>query len=365
MSKLNISRHYILTKKYFTIDTDDLPVTVTDENIVNNITVALNYNMLDQMFRLVFEKIKESKFKKLDRSESLKKIRKIVSDYVKDEENWKNFRVVHDIYKANGVKKVRDGIVSDIRKYLLDDSCRKEEIKEYTTRVENYILTVIDNKKAINSFFEGSEFVLKDGVLYYNDKPLKENKLVRHVIESLRTGVPSNNYINFLKKVTQNPRDDIREELFDFLENGKFPIHEDGDFSAYKYVKEDWKDAYTGTVDHTIGSKPRLDWSEVDTNRHNTCSKGLHFCAYEYLSQYNASRRIVEVKINPADVAAIPTDYNNTKGRCVGYEVIKELERKEDIFKGSGKLTVKEEFDEVEEDLSDDDYDCDDDCDDE
>jgi hypothetical protein len=30
------------------------------------------------------------------------------------------------------------------------------------------------------------------------------------------------------------------------------------------------------------------------------------------------------VKINPADVVAIPTDYNNQKGRCCRYEVVDE-----------------------------------------
>jgi len=33
----------------------------------------------------------------------------------------------------------------------------------------------------------------------------------------------------------------------------------------------------------------------------------------------------VIVKINPADVVAIPSDYKNTKGRCCRYEVVAEM----------------------------------------
>jgi hypothetical protein len=38
------------------------------------------------------------------------------------------------------------------------------------------------------------------------------------------------------------------------------------------------------------------------------------------------SNRVVIVKINPADVVSIPSDYKNTKGRCCRYEVIAEFE---------------------------------------
>jgi hypothetical protein len=39
--------------------------------------------------------------------------------------------------------------------------------------------------------------------------------------------------------------------------------------------------------------------------------------------------RIMIVKINPADVVSIPSDYNDTKGRACRYEVIGELNKEE------------------------------------
>ena len=36
--------------------------------------------------------------------------------------------------------------------------------------------------------------------------------------------------------------------------------------------------------------------------------------------------RLLAVKINPRDVVAIPTDYNNSKGRACQYHILKELD---------------------------------------
>ena len=50
--------------------------------------------------------------------------------------------------------------------------------------------------------------------------------------------------------------------------------------------------------------------------------------SYSYLGSFNAgaNARVIIVKINPTDVTSIPTDYNNTKGRCCRFEVIGEVE---------------------------------------
>jgi hypothetical protein len=66
--------------------------------------------------------------------------------------------------------------------------------------------------------------------------------------------------------------------------------------------------------------------NQVDEDKDRTCSKGLHFCSIKYLphfSDHNGGHTMM-VKINPADVVAIPADYNNTKGRCSRYEVVNE-----------------------------------------
>jgi len=64
--------------------------------------------------------------------------------------------------------------------------------------------------------------------------------------------------------------------------------------------------------------------NEVNDDKNQTCSAGLHFCSQDYLNHFGGSR-IMILKINPRDVVSIPTDYKNSKGRCCRYEVIGEL----------------------------------------
>jgi hypothetical protein len=59
-------------------------------------------------------------------------------------------------------------------------------------------------------------------------------------------------------------------------------------------------------------------------SKNNTCSTGLHFCSEGYLNSFGGERTVI-VKINPADVVSIPSDYNDAKGRACRYEVIGEL----------------------------------------
>lgn len=131
----------------------------------------------------------------------------------------------------------------------------------------------------------------------------------------------------FVEKVMLNPLESARNELFEFLEKGQMPITDDGDFLAYRKVDSDYRSFHAnpdGSRNYNrIGDV--VEDKNCDTDRNRTCSKGLHFCSYGYLNQYyGGSGRVMIVKINPADVRAIPTDYNLSKGRCVRYEVVAE-----------------------------------------
>jgi hypothetical protein len=87
-------------------------------------------------------------------------------------------------------------------------------------------------------------------------------------------------------------------------------------------------------MDNSVGTIVEMERHEVDDNKDQTCSTGLHFCGMSYLPHFGGGdSRTVIVKINPADVVSIPTDYNNAKGRACRYEVIGELNvNPEDAF---------------------------------
>lgn len=146
------------------------------------------------------------------------------------------------------------------------------------------------------------------------------------------------NVNNELPKETRNTIKDIRGELYEWLKSGKTPITNDGCFLAYKYVNKDFMDCHTQTMDNSPGNVVRMKQAEVDPDRHNLCSTGLHFCSRSYLPSYDRGYRVVIVKVNPRHVFAIPTDHNFQKGRASEYYVVGELKgdwTKMDAFKDS------------------------------
>jgi hypothetical protein len=150
--------------------------------------------------------------------------------------------------------------------------------------------------------------------------------LVDRMLEMVALGLPLGGMIRFMENLYMNPADFARDELYLWLENSDLPITEDGHFLAYKYVRSDFKDSYSGTFDNSPGQMVQLTGRHaVDPVRDNTCSYGLHFCSKSYLPSYSSGPVIVLLKINPADVVSIPSDYSNAKGRTWRYEVLRQV----------------------------------------
>ncbi|KAI9549450.1 hypothetical protein GHT06_001850 [Daphnia sinensis] len=86
-------------------------------------------------------------------------------------------------------------------------------------------------------------------------------------------------------------------------------------FLGIQKVRDNYMDCHTGTMDNSVGKIVEMDRNLVNDNKDQTCSAGLHFCSESYLNCFGGER-IVIVKINPADVVSIPSDYNDAKGRA-------------------------------------------------
>lgn len=129
----------------------------------------------------------------------------------------------------------------------------------------------------------------------------------------------------FLENMMQNPSYRAVAELYKFLGSGGFKITSDGCFLAYKKIRKDYSDCHSGKVFNHVGTTVSIPRNQVDDDRSNTCSVGLHFCSFPYLKNFDGER-LVLVKINPKDVVSIPNDYGNTKGRTCAYEVVEELD---------------------------------------
>jgi hypothetical protein len=216
----------------------------------------------------------------------------------------------------------------------------------------------------------GSNFAVKisDGmgsiILNDSEYPLAD-AITNRILKMNTDGFDVFPLVNFLENLYKNPSKTAIDELFLFLDACELPITSDGCFIAYKIVRNDYLDIYSGKMSNAVGNTVEMPRFEVDDRRENTCSKGLHFCSKEYLTAYGSSNRdtdrCVLVKINPADVVSIPSDYNNAKGRTAKYVVVGEVQDAEwrDILAQrdyTSSSVVDEDGDDFEYDL-DEDYD--------
>lgn len=206
---------------------------------------------------------------------------------------------------------------------------------------------IADAAQTINNFGQGQVYV-QDGVVYHDGKQL-DNSLTRRIMSMVRDGFDVNPMIKFLENLMMNPSGRAVQELYRFLEHNNLPITDDGFFLAYKNVKDDYTDKYSGTFDNSVGAVCQMPRNEVMDDPNQTCSAGLHFCSIEYLNEmWGHTGHTMIVKIDPADVVSIPVDYNNSKGRCCRYRVIGEHHDgvKDTLSESSVYITSSPAFDE-------------------
>ena len=193
---------------------------------------------------------------------------------------------------------------------------------------------LLDVKAVISQALAGTQAAIVGNQVVYKGKPI-HGVLAQRILDLRREGFSVTPLLRFLDNLMQNPSLRATEELYGFLEASKLPITDDGYFLAYKSVRQDFTDHHTGTMDNSVGTIVKMDRNQVDEDKDRTCSRGLHFAAHEYARDFGSSGRMVVLKINPRDVVAIPSDYNNQKGRACEYLVLEEVKREDTKLVGA------------------------------
>lgn len=216
---------------------------------------------------------------------------------------------------------------------LLLDEAPEEQIRALLNPV----------KSIITRFQRLSERVTTDGVNLFFDGDVLHDSLADYILKLIREESEGNSsvswrpFVNFLEKLAQNPSQESRESLFDFVTHWGLTIRENGDFIAYKGVQDDFRSRRSGPaivnnvrmngyVPNKPGNLIEIERSYVDADRSNACGQGLHAGTYDYASWWGT--KIMAVAINPRDVVAVPRN-EVTKLRVSRYEVLTEAGRKE------------------------------------
>ena len=200
-----------------------------------------------------------------------------------------------------------------------------EDVKEHLKGTEHdvdYLEEMMDKPTFVAKATSGRVEVRANNV-YFNGEVV-HSSLTNKLLNMMAEGFDVQPWLNFMDNLMGNPSFNSRTCLYNFLDHFKTPITEDGCFIAFKRVRDNYKDVHTGTMDNSPGRVVSMPRSQVDDNPNNTCSSGLHACADQYLSGFatGSNYRTVAVKINPADVVAVPADYHFSKMRVCSYYVL-------------------------------------------
>lgn len=195
-----------------------------------------------------------------------------------------------------------------------------------------FVAAVTKQEVEVLSQAAGQKFVVKDGVVSLDGIEIigaLQQKLSRLIAE----GLPIDYFVKFVRNLRQNTSRTAVAELYDFLGYAELPITEDGCFLAYKGVRSDYWSSTAGKtklkqgkvdsfgrIFNGIGEVIECDRVEVDDDRRNQCSNGLHVGSEKYATGFGSIT--VVVKVNPAHVVSVPLDCECQKMRVCKYEVI-------------------------------------------
>jgi hypothetical protein len=231
--------------------------------------------------------------------------------------------------------------------------------------------TLVNVSKAVTQYAKGQITVL-NGEVFFGSFPL-HNTLTNRILAMMNEGFKFDHMVKFLENLMQNPSNRAVNETYTFLENYGLPITDDGCFLAYKAVRNDYKDIYSGKLDNRVGCAPSMPRNMVDEVYERDCSTGLHVGALDYVVQYGhfvkgaeiteGGNRLLVVKVNPKDVVSVPKYDNHPKMRVSQYLVVSEIK---DIVKELDKVVYTSNAETFAPDRSDDEWsEYEDDCDDE
>ena len=185
---------------------------------------------------------------------------------------------------------------------------------------------LMDIISSISSCTNGRVELIGDKVYYNSDEV--HNAVVDAILDYRANGLPVEPICKFLENLMQNPSKNSIDQLWNFVSEHKLPLTEDGMLLAYKVVRPNYKDKYTGTIDNSVGCKPTMDRNKIDDNPKNHCSPGLHVGSLSYAGPQgwyaSTGDNCIIVKLHPKDVVCVPDDFSYGKMRTCGYEVIKD-----------------------------------------
>ena len=165
----------------------------------------------------------------------------------------------------------------------------------------------------------GKVQILDDGTVEVEGR-LVAQCIADRVHALVAQGLSTDGISRFVERLDDNPDPSVRERLYAFMDASNIGISKGGKLGVYKRVREDFTDVRTGTFDNVPGATVSMPRGDVDASHGATCSYGLHVCSEGYLPSFSGDK-VIFCTVDPADVVAVPHDYNDSKMRVSQYTV--------------------------------------------
>lgn len=220
-------------------------------------------------------------------------------------------------------------VIIDNRSYVVDmnNANFKNLRKAVLENDSDLFLELYNAENSLVGLITG--VVVENGEVKYNGQVLS-NEITEDILSILNEGYDASNIIKFLENLMQNPSNRAITELYIFLKQLGLSVTEDGCFLAYKCVRDNYLDKFSGTYSNHIGAVMDMPRNEVDDDCNVGCSHGFHVGSLQYSgpngTYYSDGDAVIIVKVNPKDVVSIPTDCSFQKCRVCHYSVIGDYE---------------------------------------
>lgn len=224
-------------------------------------------------------------------------------------------------------------VVDDNRPLVyMKDNEEYPTVMSYVSRDDRAGLAeyILREKEEVKDYVkEDSDIVVHSNGQIINGGQVIDTALTDLIIKFKKEDLPFEPLKKFMARISRNPSEESKKHLFMFLEARKATLTEDGCFLAYKKVTQIFVegkpvlvDSHSKSFDNSVGKTVKMPREKVDADRNRTCSHGLHVATSCFAKDYAGGNVLITVKVDPADVVAVPYDYNNEKMRVCQYEVI-------------------------------------------
>jgi hypothetical protein len=208
-------------------------------------------------------------------------------------------------------------IYNDVVAVIMDGMGLPDDQQLEDSEKIHRILRLIDRESDLRNAANGHFEVIEGNIKI--DGEFVPPIIAKRILDFMDKKYDFEPMVKFWENLRNNPSERSRIELLSFLEHNGIPITNDGYFVAYKYVNSDFSACHDSKYKNHPGNTLSMNRDDVDADSSQTCSRGLHVAAWNYVKN---SSTIVSVKVNPADVVSIPYDYNGMKMRVCRYQVI-------------------------------------------